>query len=390
MSTFIENYQRVLQDQGKMSGSQWVFHCPFEGCVGYEKRKFFVDPVKGFWCCKHCSKEVPEKTYRENCKDASGGTWKEFCELMDDDPSLWPTGSVAADTSTKARPLTSKKRREVWSRMFASGELSEADAALIRERGIDPVKAGMISATPELLAQMQALYDNDTLVRAGIIYLSRDNVFARSCMTPGRILIPYYDGDEVLYFVGYMKCPKRRPDQAMEDYQVIRADWKKIASPAGYSPTIFGDVPEGAEYVVITEGQLKAEAARQQGLICVGLQGITNSHATLVKKLVAAKTKRAIICFDTQTEDQDNVDWAADKLARELLKAKIPTYRCKLPLDPEVDKGKKMDVDSFLLHYGLDAFVNALADAVPYELIEGDEDDAATDPDEGASADGDG
>ena len=127
--------------------------------------------------------------------------------------------------------------------------------------------------------------------------------------------------------------------------------------------------------MIITEGQLKAIAAIQRGFCCIGVQGMMNGHASVIKKCVEAKVKRTILLFDTQAEDQDTVDWASEKLARELLKVGIPTFKVSLPLDPAVDKGQKMDIDSFLLSHGLNEFVHLLCQAKAYELqeIQGDE-----------------
>lgn len=380
MSTFIENYQRVLQDKGKMSGSQWVFYCPFEGCVGYTKRKFFVDPSRGFWCCKHCNKEVPDKVYRTDTKEASGGTWKEFVLLTGDDPSLWPTETMTdSSVDPKARPLTAKQRRKVWTALFENAELTWEHEQEVIARGINPTNARVMSSTPGLLKEMEKLFDPTILERAGLFYCSKGALHPRLCIALGRILIPYYENEEVFYFVGYMKCPKRADNQAIEDYQVMRSDWKKIAGPAGYTPAIYGDIPEEAEYVVITEGQFKAEAARQQGIICVGLQGRENGHATVAKKCAELKVKRAIVMFDTEAEDQEANDYSSEKLGRELLKVGIPAFRATLPLETSVDRGLKMDIDSYLLHYGVSNFCELLFSAQPYkireELIEDDEED---------------
>ncbi|HYT45291.1 MAG TPA: DUF3854 domain-containing protein, partial [Methylomirabilota bacterium] len=324
--TYVENYQRVLKDKGRPAGTQWSFICPFPGCIGYSKRKFFVDPSKGYWQCKHCSHDVPDKTYREDCKEASGGTWREFVDLVGDDPSLWPNGTMS-DHNLKIRQLTGKQRRKIWTNMFELGSLTTEDYIRVAARGIDPIKVGVVSATSYLFEKIIELHGEDTTIRAGLAYQTKDGLHPRTCITPGRILIPYYDGSEVFYFVGYMKCPSRKPEQSIEEYQVIKSDWKKIASPAGYTPAIYGGVPNNSPYIIITEGQFKAEAARQKGFPCIGLQGIMNAHASIVKQCVAKKVKKAIILFDTQLEDQENVDWAAEKLAREFLKVGITPFK---------------------------------------------------------------
>lgn len=366
--TYIENYQRVLEDKGRPSGTQWVFQCPFSGCIGYDKRKFFVDPSRGFWCCKHCNQEVPDKSYREDCKEASGGTWKEFVELVGDDPTLWPNG-VISDPTLKVRQLTGKQRRKIWTSMFDCIPLNPPEYEQVAARGIDPTRARVISATPYLLEKMVDMHGEDMVIRAGMAYQTKDGLHPRTCIAPGRILIPYYDDTEVYYFVGYMKCPSRRPNQTMEEYQAMKSDWKKISSPAGYTPAIYGSVPENSEYIIVTEGQFKAESAIQRGFPCVGLQGIMSAHASLVKYFLSKKVQRAIILFDTQLDDQDNVDWAAEHLARAFMKVGIPTFKASLPLSEKVDRGYKMDIDSYLLNFGTEAFVGILSSSKRYEIV---------------------
>jgi hypothetical protein len=359
-----------------MSGTQWTFYCPFEGCVGYKKRKFFVDPCRGYWCCKHCNKEVPDKTYRDDCKEASGGTWQEFVLMMGDDSSLWPM-DPCFDQDLQVQALSAKERRRLWTEMFAYCSLEWDHDQLVRDRGIDPKQMRVVSAGAGLIPWLRQEFGDEMVIRGGLGFeTAKGELLPRTCVAPGRILIPYFDENEqIYYFVGYQRCPERQPDQGLEEYSIQKDNWKKIAGPAGYTPAIYGNrLGPDLPFVIVTEGQFKAEAAIQRGFPCLGIQGINNAHAATVKAIKTAGCERVIILFDTE-EDGEEIDYAAEKLARECLKADLMPFRACLPLDPEIDGGKKTDIDSFLLHHSLDEFVAVLRNASPYEFEDEDEED---------------
>lgn len=359
MATYVENYQRVLKDTGKREGSQHTFYCPFPGCAGYKKRKFYVNPATGAWCCKHCMQEVPDKVYRPDCREPHGGSWKEFAIMMQDDLSLWPTGRIE-DGEDRPEPLPAAKAREVWTKYWKECSLLPEHEALIRSRGIDPVSPGMVSASMEALAYLRGLYGDEHVIRAGLAYLNhREEFHPTRCVRPGRILIPYWSGKIIQYFVGYQPCPPRAEHQSEMEYAYIKANWAKYCGPLGYSPTIYGTVPDEAEYLIVTEGQLKALAAIQRGFPCVGLQGIGNNHRALVTKCKKKGVKRAIILFDTQDEHQETVDYEAGLLAGEFLAQGIPAYRAELPME----NGQKADIDSYLLNHVDAEFAEILKEA---------------------------
>jgi hypothetical protein len=384
-ATYLENYERLL-GKGTGYGEVIRFKCPFSGCSGYNKKAFCVNVRTGTWCCHHCNQERPDSSYRKGSSGGHGGSAGEFAEMMNDDLELWPTTCLDYIPPAKTLALPMKKRKQFFTYLFSLCQLTPEHREAVLARGINPDAARMVSAEPGLLQLLLDEFDDETVLRGGVAYLDRKGVpVIRQCISVGRLLIPYYEDNQVHHFVGYQRCPTRRPDQSIEDYQSLRESWPKITGPAGYTPAIYGDVPENCELVIVTEGQFKAEAARQKGLACIGVQGMMNSHGAVVRLLVQQKAKKAIICFDTEVEEQDNVDWAAEKLARELLKAGVETYRCRLPLDPAVDKGRKMDIDSFLNAFGVGSFAKQLASSRPYELrpeeTEGNADEQTTETD---------
>src|SRR5438034_2225881 len=251
VETYEECYNRVLGQKGRRVGNQLYYHCPFDGCVSYEKRKFNINPELGGFHCFHCEE---------------GGSHIEFAERMGDDITLWPSGRVER-VAPKISPLTEKQRRKVWTDLFSLSvvdipdSLSKEHKKELECRGIDYTKTNMISSSDRLFERMVETHGQNTIIRAGIGYLNKDILLPRLCVQSNRLLIPYVENEEVFYFVGYAKCPTKQDTQTIEEYQNIKQNWTKVASPAGYSPAIYGYIPNNSEYIIISEGQFKTEAA---------------------------------------------------------------------------------------------------------------------------------
>jgi hypothetical protein len=274
--------------------------------------------------------------------------------------------------------------------MFAEAPLLPAHEELVWKRGIDPHRAGYKSATKELLDKLIQQFGEEVVECGGLFYRSSKGVLLpRKCAEPGRLLIPYWDGEDVFYFVGYMACPPMRQGQNFDDYAVLKNNWIKVAGPANYQPSLYGDIPQNADYLIVTEGQFKRDAAYQRGFPCVGQQGIGNGQAALVRRITEADVKHTIILYDTELDDPENVDHAAEKLARHLLKKDKSVFRARLPLDPDIDCGQKMDVDSYLAKYSSAEFAQILQEAVPYRFMT-EEEEAEAESDAQADSDEDG
>lgn len=368
MNTYLDNYERVLQQKGEPLGDQVYFYCPFAGCAGHDKKKFNINPELGGWNCFRCNQTV------EGREDRPGGSAKDFAALMGDDYALWPKG-VIPGVVEKIEPLGERRKKQIFGALFQKSTLSEADQQLLQIRGIDGLQAGYVSATPEMFELLLQQFGDEDMIRGGLAYRAENGdgqLHCRQCVQPGRILIPYWGKDQVDYFVGYARCPAQRPEQTDEHYQELKNRWAKTAGPAGYPSKIYGLAPLDADYVIVTEGQLKAVAARQRGFPCIGISGIGNSHKPAATQCVRQRVRRAIILFDTQLDGQVLVDHEAMRLAKDLLKVGIPTYKAELPLDPRVDNGEKMDIDSFLAISTAVQFAAILVEAGrrPYEMEE--------------------
>lgn len=375
-NSYIKQYTRIL-GRGRRTGRHYRFKCPFPGCDGYDKETLTVSPDSGYWFCYHCHEVVPGKDYENPYGQTDGGTWQEFVQMVGDDPALWPSNGVEVE-ETKIKKLPAKELRKIWSSLIGWAELLPEDADKIRARGIEPVRAGCVSSTLQLLQKMVDTYGEEKLEQAGLGYVDKDNLFRPGkCIEPGRILIPYFKGDEIRYFVGWMKCPDQEPFQDDEEYAKIKKDWVKCAAPSIYPTQVYGEIPENAPLLIVTEGQIKAESAIQRGFPCVGLTGMGAGHKSLATECAKKLVKKVIVLFDTQLDDQENVDYEADRLAREFIKKDIPVFRAILPLELSIDEGKKTDIDSYLLNHSIYEFITVLEESRPYCFIEVDDEDEA-------------
>jgi hypothetical protein len=334
--------------------------------------------------CKHCCFVVPGRVYREDAREPHGGTWRDFFRLavelgleQPENLSRWPREDLQSERP-RVKRLPPEEAVEIWSQIFLQGYLTLEDTVRLQDRGIDPELAGFISSTPRLWEWIRGAFPSEDLVGAGLAYLRETGELRPTrCIHPGRVLIPYRRGREqaLFHFVGYQKCPPLQPGQSPVNYEAFRDTWVKIAGPTGFSSRVYGEIPEGADYLIVTEGQIKALAAIQHGFPCVGLPGMGACHYDLLTMVLQAGVKRVLIVFDTQLSEeherfdaQEEIDYEATRLAQSLLKHQVPTFRAQLPLNPQVDGGLKMDIDSYLRHYPVESFVQVLKRAYPYEL----------------------
>jgi hypothetical protein len=287
---------------------------------------------------------------------------------MDDEANaeLWPEGQI--ETEIRVKRSITKKVRKIWQRAIElSRPMTREHDAMLMCRAIDPSKVLYGSAWSGLWLALVQEFSFEEVEAAGLVY-RRDDGITRccKCILPGRLLIAYPGNAELVPFLaGYARCPERGEREDEEAYEKRKGDWKKCCGPNNFPSQIYGIVPQYCPLLIITEGQLKAEAAIQAGFPCVGLPGISAQHKPLTTKCKNAEVKRAVILFDSQAENQAAVDLQASNLARELLKAKIPTYRAILPLE-----GEKSDIDSFLADHKTEEFENVLREAAgcPYRF----------------------
>lgn len=365
-ATYEECYTRVLGPP-IYEGSQLAFACPWPGCIGYEKKRLYVNPENGRWQCKRCRQVVFGKEYSVNSVEPHGGNWHDFLKLWNhyfpenrEDPRDWPAGEVEYRPE-RPKPLRLGVAQEYWTELFGEGKLRSYHEATMLERGIDPYDAGLISSDPERWNAFVRKHGEELAIQAGLAQRVREKFGPSLSNRFNRIIIPFWKPDGTLrYFVGYAPPPERENFDTDEAYDYVRNNMVKYALPSGYTPQFYGDIPYSAPYAIITEGPLKAIAARQNRLIAIGMNGMASSHLSIARYCKSRKVKRALIIFDTE-RDMEDIDYEAGNLALHLLDHGLDAYRVRLPLE-----GHKTDLDSFLLNHPVEELKELMRGARRY------------------------
>lgn len=356
VSDYVLNYQRVLGDPGYPSGDRWYFKCPFPACYGYPFRKFNVDPATGAWYCFHCRHQL-------EWRQKPGGTAQDFVEILEDDPDLWPTG-LQELTHADLPPLPLEEAWAVWTALLGWCQLTPEHAAHLEARGIEWRGPGLVSMQESAWVKAVQAFEEQGVIQAGLGWRGEDGQLRRRrCVQTGRILIPFLEEDQVTHFVGYQKCPPQRDGEQDYAYDKRRRAWPKIAGPRGFPAQVYGTIPKEAPLVIVTEGQFKAMALIQRGLVTVGTQGAGQGHVELTKALRTQKVQRALILFDTERNPRTQaiIDLDTQRLARELSKIKkLQVFIGQLPLE---EGHEKADIDDYLLRHDEPSFLKVLAAA---------------------------
>ena len=137
-------------------------------------------------------------------------------------------------------------------------------------------------------------------------------------------------------------------------------------------PIVWKAVNSPGEVILITEGILKALAATQAGVPCIGLMGvwnglikITRDDATVERVLIEDlaeidwKNRIVVIAFDFDTKRKPNVRYAEAELARVLSEQGANVVILKLPpgpIDLESSTPEKTGLDDFIVRVGAKRF----------------------------------
>jgi putative DNA primase/helicase len=106
---------------------------------------------------------------------------------------------------------------------------------------------------------------------------------------------------------------------------------------------------------IITEGELKADAACVLGLLAIGIGGVENWRGDAFEELerLLPPGCKVVIVFDSDVATKPEVARAERQLAAMLIRIGISVYAKHLPSDA---KGDKQGLDDFLMKHGRPAF----------------------------------
>ena len=166
-----------------------------------------------------------------------------------------------------------------------------------------------------------------------------------------------------------------RPDRPRVDDRgrVVKYEAPKGLPSRLYLPMLAREaLAKSGETVFVTEGELKALKACQEGIPTIGLSGVwawgkKDEDGELEPipdvREIDWKNRTVYIVFDSDAAENDHVQKAAFKLAVELLKLGARVV-LQVVLPPGADGGKN-GLDDYLVAFGREAFDRLLPDAQP-------------------------
>jgi hypothetical protein len=143
----------------------------------------------------------------------------------------------------------------------------------------------------------------------------------------------------------------------------------KVYFPAILEPGVLGTP---AIPLHVTEGELKALKATQEGIPCVALPGVWSWKQKLHGQSVPVpdldrvvwRRRKVVVVFDSDVRDKPQVSWAEHALVIELRARGADVSLVRLPPGP---KGEKYGLDDYLVAEGVAAF-KALPMQTPQEV----------------------
>jgi hypothetical protein len=185
--------------------------------------------------------------------------------------------------------------------------------------------------------------DNNILYKTPIAQEAGLSTKNGTAFLKNRIVFPYFKDNVVTDIRGRaIDANPLRYLSPMHGSYYRGADW-----PFNYNTN-------GANTVIITEGEIKSIIPEEHGYATIGLPGMITWRAGFIAN---PKTKY-IILLDSQIDHQSNINLAVRKIASHLDDPFVAT----LPLE----NASKMDIDTFILKYGIVRFDEIVRTALPF------------------------
>lgn len=269
------------------------------------------------------------------------------------------TGSI--NTSYDVAPISIYKPpidwdfiSSVYSTLVKVCSLRQSHVDYLINRGIIPnltrnyCMQSMILLSSDLCAhKLLEFYTEAELIKSGLFVTKFGKSIPAGIIRPNRILIPYYSSSGVIQYIR-----SRFAGQA-DDF--------KFLSPTGVPGNSFSwgwETYDDSTYMIVTEGEFKAQAMKQLGIQCTALSGMQTGHSAYIEQLKKFSIELLYTLFDSDggyTDagllKQTGVDRAVYKLSSLASKAGIEVINCKLP----ILEYEKMDIDKYCLIKGANA-----------------------------------
>ena len=259
------SFGRLLGDPVGTCSNNNTYVCPF--C---ETPKFGLlikdsgERDAGIWHCFVCGR--------------SGNGFDNLCRLLDVVPGDYIDGpEIPIRKPKEIETLTNNQFYSLWSWIGDRSSLSVEHREMLLRRGIE--NPSWFTLETNILDRARKFFGDEVCTKGNILNdTGKYTRFARE----GSLIIKYPSGFVVSY--NQNTTPKKMNPKG---YIVGEQVYSKITS---------------SEYLVITEGEIKAESNFQAGLSTIGLPGVQTSHDLAVKITNRLNIKKVIILFDTDTK----------------------------------------------------------------------------------------
>ena len=224
------------------------------------------------------------------------------------------------------------------------------DEAWVNERGLtvnktgDPTPSSILVRSTFRAEDCLRDFSRKELNEVGLWNFEEDRF--SSVISPGRILIFYMDKDS--------------PSKVRYIRSRTTLDGIRYIGPSHVSPSaVWGWETVGkTDYLIVTEGEFKAQALKTVGFPAVGLPGMNSCYNILDRFCKVRRIKRVYVLFDSELGIDksgrprfENVDSAFYRLAETLSSSGIASWKISLP----IAMSEKVDPDSYLKIYGPEA-----------------------------------
>lgn len=307
------------------------YTCPFPGCSGSHFGVCY-DPSSRFrvgaWSCFKCG--------------ASGLGFRSLCISLGRAEQEFEECVIVPIVIKKRTYVDPIKFGRVWTSIALRSSLSDIHKRMLITRGVEAEKTPNWFTVPgkKELGLYCKLFGEEVSEEVSLKTGTRFSLFA----TPGRLAIvyPQRPWHESNTFLSSYK-------QGEKQYKIVRPRGISTESILYYRGSPKGDT------LVITEGEIKAEASFQAGLPTIGMLGVGNGREGVVQcikfLLKSGFPKHIALVFDQDVKETSRVPvcLAIDKLRLKLIEE--IGDQCPDIYDvilPETIPGDKVDIDSYI------------------------------------------
>ncbi|WP_440952050.1 phage/plasmid primase, P4 family [Methanococcoides sp. FTZ1] len=259
----------------------------------------------------------PKKQIYNNTATEDGGdvlSWIAYTEGLnyrDDFPQVLSIAAEKAGVQLPTHdPVQASEKAELYPFMravagFYHSNLTDEHRHFIHEKWgisnemIDQLMIGWAPKDNTMQREMRDLFDRDTIEKSGLVYVNENKL---TDIFKGRIIFPYWKGDNVVYFIGRDLDPK-----ATRKYfkQLVHTEERPYISECIDNGFFYGeDSIKRADSVIITEGVTDCIKVLQEGLACISpvTVRIKESQKEYAYELVKNKSE-VIVCNDNEENE---------------------------------------------------------------------------------------